>query len=124
MFFDSLKLILDSVKKDFSFLCNAVPEAPEKIKAVTSAEDSVVISWLPPRRPNGVLTRYIVYIRIYDQGHEKKITPNSVPAQNLHYDAMGLKIRETYEAWVTAWTKVGESSKSSVIKLKPSSTGL
>ncbi|XP_046620086.1 Down syndrome cell adhesion molecule-like protein Dscam2 isoform X2 [Neodiprion virginianus] len=99
-----------------------VPEAPEKIKAVTSGEDSVVISWLPPRRPNGVLTRYIVYIRTYDQGHEKKITPNSVPAQNLHYDAMGLKVRDVYEAWVTAWTKVGEGSKSAVIKLQPSST--
>lgn len=82
-----------------------------------------MISWLPPRRPNGVLTRYIVYIRMFDQGHEKKITPNSVPAQNLHYDAMGLKNRETYEAWVTAWTKVGEGSKSSVIKLQPSPSG-
>ncbi|XP_048510955.1 Down syndrome cell adhesion molecule-like protein Dscam2 isoform X2 [Athalia rosae] len=99
-----------------------VPDAPERVKAVTSAEDSVVISWLPPRRPNGVLTKYVVYIKTSDQGQEKKITPNSVPAQNLHYDAMGLKVRESYEAWVTAWTKVGEGSKSAMIKLQPSPT--
>ncbi|KAG7198492.1 hypothetical protein KM043_005868 [Ampulex compressa] len=99
-----------------------VPDAPERVKAVASGEDAVVISWLPPRRPNGVLTKYTVYIRVLDQGQEVKITKNSLPAQNLHYEATGLKLRESYEAWVAASTKVGEGTSTPDIKLQLSTT--
>ncbi|XP_017790457.1 PREDICTED: Down syndrome cell adhesion molecule-like protein Dscam2 [Habropoda laboriosa] len=99
-----------------------VPDAPERVKAVTSNEDAVVISWLPPRRPNGILTKYTVHIRVLDQGQEVKITTSLLPAQNLHYEATGLKLRESYEAWVTASTKVGQGPSTPVIKLQLSNT--
>lgn len=50
-----------------------VPDPPERVKSVVNSESSVIISWLPPRRPNGILTKYIVYIRILDKGQEVKI---------------------------------------------------
>lgn len=50
-----------------------VPEAPERIKSVVNTDSSVIISWLPPRRPNGIVTKYIVYIRVLDKGQELKI---------------------------------------------------
>lgn len=50
-----------------------VPEAPERIKSVVNTDSSVIISWLPPRRPNGIVTKYIVYIRILEKGQELKI---------------------------------------------------
>lgn len=50
-----------------------VPDAPEKIKAIVSGEETVIISWLPPRRPNGVLSKYTVFIRVLDKGQEVKI---------------------------------------------------
>ncbi|XP_036147344.1 Down syndrome cell adhesion molecule-like protein Dscam2 isoform X7 [Monomorium pharaonis] len=99
-----------------------VPDAPERVKAVVSGENAVVISWLPPRRPNGLLTQYTVYIRVLEQGQEVKITKSILPAQNLHHEATGLKMHETYEAWVTASTKVGQGSSTPVIKLQPSTT--
>ncbi|XP_015431460.1 PREDICTED: Down syndrome cell adhesion molecule-like protein Dscam2 [Dufourea novaeangliae] len=99
-----------------------VPDAPERVKAVTSNEDAVVISWLPPRRPNGILTQYTVYIRVLDQGQEVKITKSMLPAQSLHHEATGLKLRESYEAWVTASTKVGQGPSTPVIKLQLSNT--
>ncbi|XP_053999258.1 cell adhesion molecule Dscam2-like isoform X3 [Hylaeus anthracinus] len=99
-----------------------VPDAPDRVKAVTSNEDAVVISWLPPRRPNGVLTKYTVYIRVLDQGQEVKITKSSLPAQNLHHEVTGLKLRESYEAWVTASTKVGQGPSTPDIKLQLSNT--
>ncbi|XP_076276315.1 cell adhesion molecule Dscam2 isoform X6 [Lasioglossum baleicum] len=99
-----------------------VPDPPERVKAVTSNEDAVVISWLPPRRPNGILTQYTVYIRVLDQGQEMKITKSMLPAQNLHHEATGLKQRESYEAWVTASTKVGQGPSTPVIKLQLSNT--
>lgn len=100
-----------------------VPDAPERVKAVISGENAVVISWLPPRRPNGLLTQYTVYIRVLDQGQEVKITKSILPAQSLHHEATGLKSHETYESWVTASTKVGQGSSTPVIKLEPSTKG-
>ncbi|XP_057323530.1 cell adhesion molecule Dscam2-like isoform X3 [Microplitis mediator] len=99
-----------------------VPDVPERVKAVPSAENVVIISWLPPKRPNGIVTKYTVYIRALDQGQEVKIIKDFLPARSLHYEATGLKLRESYEAWVTASTKVGEGPSTPVIKLQPSST--
>lgn len=90
---------------------------------MTSNEDAVVISWLPPRRPNGILTKYTVHIRVLDQGQEVKTIKSSLPAQNLHHEATGLKQRESYEAWVTASTKIGQGPRTPVIKLQLSNTG-
>jgi len=100
-----------------------VPDAPERVKAVISGENAVTISWLPPRRPNGLLTQYTVYIRVLDQGQEVKITKSILPSQSLHHEATGLKLHESYEAWVTASTKIGQGSSTPVIKLQPSTTG-
>lgn len=82
-----------------------------------------MISWLPPRRPNGILTKYTVHIRVLDQGQEVKTIKSSLPAQNLHHEATGLKQRESYEAWVTASTKIGQGPRTPVIKLQLSNTG-
>ncbi|XP_025265393.1 Down syndrome cell adhesion molecule-like protein Dscam2 isoform X2 [Camponotus floridanus] len=98
-----------------------VPDAPERIKWVVSGENAVIISWLPPRRPNGLLTHYTVYIRMLEQGQDK-IIKNTLPAQNLHHEATDLKLHESYEAWVTASTKVGQGSSTPVVKFQPSTT--
>uniref|UniRef100_A0A1I8NL39 Fibronectin type III n=1 Tax=Musca domestica TaxID=7370 RepID=A0A1I8NL39_MUSDO len=100
----------------------AVPDAPERVKSVVNSESSVIISWLPPRRPNGVVTKYTVYIRILDKGQELKILKEVLPSQNRHFEAKDLSTRETYEAWVTASTRVGQGPSTPVIKLVPSST--
>lgn len=52
------------------YLIIIVPEAPSAIKAVVSSDNAVVISWLPPRKSNGILTKYTVYIRVLEQGSE------------------------------------------------------
>lgn len=85
----------------------SAPDAPEKIKAIVTGENSVIISWLPPRRPNGVLTLYTIFTRILNKGQEIKVEKITLPAQNHHYEAKNLNPRETYEAWVTASTKLG-----------------
>ncbi|XP_011342293.1 Down syndrome cell adhesion molecule-like protein Dscam2 isoform X3 [Ooceraea biroi] len=114
----------DGVKSSFVSCTTGetVPDAPERVKAVVSGENAVVISWLPPRRPNGLLIQYTVYIRVLNQGKEVKITQSVLPAQKLHHETTGLKAHESYEAWVTASTKVGQGSSTPVIKLEPSTT--
>ncbi|ALC39172.1 Dscam2, partial [Drosophila busckii] len=100
----------------------AVPDAPELVKSVVSSESSVIISWLPPRRPNGLITKYNVYIRILEKGQELKILKEVLPAHNRHLEAKDLNFRETYESWVTASTRVGQGPSTPVIKLVPSTS--
>lgn len=38
-----------------------VPGPPAGIKAVPSSPSSVVVSWLPPHKPNGVIRKYTIY---------------------------------------------------------------
>lgn len=40
-----------------------VPDAPAAIKAAALTADSILISWLPPRNRNGIITHYTVYSR-------------------------------------------------------------
>ncbi|EDW64533.2 uncharacterized protein Dvir_GJ22003 [Drosophila virilis] len=100
----------------------AVPDAPELVKSAVSTESSVIISWLPPRRPNGLITKYNVYIRVLEKGQELKILKEVLPAHNRHFEAKDLNLRETYEAWVTASTRVGQGPSTPVIKLVPSTS--
>lgn len=99
-----------------------VPDPPERIKSVVNSETSVIISWLPPRRANGIVTRYTVYIRILDKGQELKIIKDNVLAQKHHFEVRDLNARETYETWVTASTRIGQGQSTPVIKLMPSNT--
>ncbi len=49
---------------------SAVPSAPADIKAVTSGDSSVLVSWRPPSSPNGRIRRYTVYRREVVNGEE------------------------------------------------------
>lgn len=98
------------------------PDPPERIKSVASSNSSVIISWLPPRRPNGIVTKYTIYIRILDKGQEIKVLKEVLPAQKHHFEAKDLNTRESYEAWVTASTRVGQGQSTPVIKLTPSNS--
>lgn len=40
-----------------------VPEAPTSVKALVMSADSILVSWLPPERPNGIITQYTVYYK-------------------------------------------------------------
>lgn len=98
----------------------AVPDAPERIKAVTKSDSTVIISWLPPRRPNGIVTKYTVFVRVLENGQEVKILKDVLLAQTRHYEATDLNSHRTYEAWVAASTRIGQGPSTSVIKLVPS----
>ncbi|KAJ1531014.1 hypothetical protein ONE63_005846 [Megalurothrips usitatus] len=93
----------------------AVPEAPERVKAVTRASNAVVLSWTPPRRSNGRLVKYTVHVR--QVGDRAPVVKGTVPAAQTHYDVVDLSHDHTYEAWVTASTKVGSGRQSRTVPL-------
>ncbi|KDR18099.1 Down syndrome cell adhesion molecule-like protein CG42256, partial [Zootermopsis nevadensis] len=99
-----------------------VPDAPEKVKAVSSSENAAYIGWLPPRHPNGMITKYTVYLRVLEQGKELKIVKTTVAAHQLHYEVSGLLTSKMYEAWVTATTRVGQGAGTPVVHLSPATS--
>lgn len=48
----------------------AVPSAPSDIKAVTSGENSVIVSWRSPAHTNGLIQKYTVFRREINTGQE------------------------------------------------------
>ncbi|RUS77575.1 hypothetical protein EGW08_014679, partial [Elysia chlorotica] len=38
-----------------------VPDAPAKIKALATNDSAILVSWLPPARPNGIIRGYTLY---------------------------------------------------------------
>lgn len=52
--------LIRHVPSVFSFH-DADPGPPAGIKAVPSSASSVVVSWLPPHKPNGIIRKYTIY---------------------------------------------------------------
>ena len=42
------------------------PGPPEAVKVLVTTTTSLIVSWLPPRLPNGIITKYNVYVRSVD----------------------------------------------------------
>jgi len=85
-----------------------VPESPDDIKVVSSSSSSLIVSWLPPTRPNGQILSYKVYMRTLESGKERTTVVKPVPSAQSHLEFSNLKRKEAYEFWVTGLTKVGE----------------
>ncbi|XP_068159140.1 cell adhesion molecule Dscam2-like, partial [Drosophila tropicalis] len=100
----------------------AVPDAPKRVKSVVSTASSVIVSWLPPSYPNGLITKYTIFIRILEKEQELQILKEVLSARTLYFEAKDLNLKKSYEAWVTASTKVGQGPSTPVIKLIPSSS--
>jgi hypothetical protein len=92
------------------------------VKAVPSSENAAFIGWLPPRHPNGMVTKYTVYLRVLEQGRELKIEKTTVAAHQFHYEVPGLLTSKMYEAWVTATTRVGQGAGTPVVRLSPATS--
>ncbi|VVC97975.1 unnamed protein product, partial [Leptidea sinapis] len=45
-----------------------VPSSPADIKAAVSSRNKILVSWLPPSSPNGVLVGYTLYMSVIEDG--------------------------------------------------------
>lgn len=102
-----------------SSLLFAVPGPPASIKVVVDRQDAVVVSWLPPRQPNGVIVHYNVYVREVEYGRERSHTSHQVSGVTT-YRVAGLRPGTQHQFWVTANTRRGEGRSSQVVSKTPS----
>ncbi|KAB7494490.1 Down syndrome cell adhesion molecule-like protein Dscam2, partial [Armadillidium nasatum] len=96
-----------------------IPEAPTSLKALVMSAESILVSWLPPEKPNGVITQYTVYYK--EQGKtDSEVQSYKLPPSQLSFEANDLKKKDDYVFWVTASTSFGEGERSQEVYLKPS----
>lgn len=102
--------------------CFSVPSPPLDIKAVMSATNKILVSWLPPKNSNGQLVGYTFYMSVIEDGREEGTHKRILSPTTEYHETMKLQESATYQFWVTASTRVGEGKSSRVVSLPPSST--
>lgn len=98
-----------------------IPSPPEDIKAMPMLPDAILVSWLPPVRPNGLLQQYTLYQRV-TTGDSQDTKRHVISPFQLYYEALRLNRERRYEFWVTASTLVGESEATRVLSQTTSDT--
>ncbi|XP_052861472.1 cell adhesion molecule Dscam2 isoform X2 [Anopheles cruzii] len=91
------------------------PEAPADIKIAISSPSSLYISWLPPKDPNGIITKYNLYMRAVNGREELNNDKRNLQAHQQHFEAKQLQSHTEYQFWVSASTRVGEGKSSRVV---------
>ncbi|EEB16564.1 down syndrome cell adhesion molecule, putative [Pediculus humanus corporis] len=97
-----------------------VPGPPSDIKVVVKSSDSLLVSWLPPKEPNGIITKYNLYMRT-DNPTAAELHKNKhyVPTQHTLYEVKNLRTQVEYQFYVTASTKIGEGQSSRLVTQLP-----
>ncbi|XP_017775727.1 PREDICTED: Down syndrome cell adhesion molecule-like protein Dscam2 [Nicrophorus vespilloides] len=92
-----------------------VPGAPADIKAVVSSPQSLLVSWLAPNEPNGIITKYNLYKRSMDGRQEIDHAKQTISSQHTSFEVKGVQPHVEYQFWVTASTRIGEGQSSRVV---------
>lgn len=96
-----------------------MPGPPAAIKAAALSKDTILISWLPPEKPNGRITHYNVYAREAGRVGKHKtymVRPDEGQLfKGLMHEVHSLEEHQLYEFWVSATTTMGEGDATAII---------
>lgn len=85
-----------------------VPSAPAEIKAVLSAPNKILVSWLPPKYSNGPLIGYTFYMSVVEDGQEEGTHKRALNPSTEMHEVVRAQDTATLQFWVTASTRVSE----------------
>ncbi|GAB6030896.1 Down syndrome cell adhesion molecule-like protein 1 [Chamberlinius hualienensis] len=95
-----------------------VPGVPAAVRAVIVSTNTVLVTWKPPIKTNGMLIQYNVHMK--EEWSKPKTSINwSVPAELRQYEVPNLKENQKYSFWVTASTSAGDGEATKVVTLIP-----
>ncbi|XP_029107389.1 Down syndrome cell adhesion molecule-like protein 1 homolog isoform X2 [Scleropages formosus] len=94
------------------------PGPPAGIKAVPSSPNSVVVSWLPPTKPNGIIRKYTIYCATLGSGQPAPSEYEANPEQ-LFYRITHLIRGQQYLIWAAAVTTAGRGNISEKVTVEP-----
>uniref|UniRef100_A0A8C8EZV2 DS cell adhesion molecule like 1 n=1 Tax=Oncorhynchus tshawytscha TaxID=74940 RepID=A0A8C8EZV2_ONCTS len=95
-----------------------LPGPPAGIKAVPSSPSSVVVSWLPPHKPNGVIRKYTIYCSSPGSGQPAPSEYETNP-EMLFYRITHLTRGKQYLIWAAAVTTAGRGNISEKVTVEP-----
>uniref|UniRef100_A0A8C7WZS5 Down syndrome cell adhesion molecule like 1 n=1 Tax=Oryzias sinensis TaxID=183150 RepID=A0A8C7WZS5_9TELE len=95
-----------------------LPGPPAGIKAVPSSPNSVVVSWLPPLKPNGVIRKYTIYCSSPGSGQPAPSEYEANP-EMLFYRITHLSRGKQYHIWAAAVTTAGRGNISAKVTVEP-----
>ncbi|NWX14328.1 DSCL1 protein, partial [Aegotheles bennettii] len=95
-----------------------IPGPPAGIKAVPSSASSVVVSWLPPAKPNGIIRKYTIFCFSPGSGQPAPSEYETSPDQ-LFYRIAHLNRGQQYMLWVAAVTSAGRGNISEKVTIEP-----
>ncbi|NWV69550.1 DSCL1 protein, partial [Malurus elegans] len=95
-----------------------IPGPPAGIKAVPSSASSVVVSWLPPAKPNGIIRKYTIFCSSPGSGQPAPSEYETSPDQ-LFYRIAHLNRGQQYLLWVAAVTSAGRGNISEKVTIEP-----
>uniref|UniRef100_A0A8C7FSC4 DS cell adhesion molecule like 1 n=1 Tax=Oncorhynchus kisutch TaxID=8019 RepID=A0A8C7FSC4_ONCKI len=95
-----------------------LPGPPAGIKAVPSSPNSVVVSWLPPLKPNGVIRKYTIYCSSPGSGQPAPSEYEANP-EMLFYRITHLTRGKQYLIWASAVTTAGRGNISEKVTVEP-----
>ncbi|KAG7483961.1 hypothetical protein MATL_G00043840 [Megalops atlanticus] len=94
------------------------PGPPAGIKAVPSSPTSVVVSWLPPAKPNGIIRKYTIYCSSPGSGQPAPSEYEANP-ELLFYRITHLTRGQQYLIWAAAVTTAGRGNISEKVTVEP-----
>uniref|UniRef100_A0A673VVY0 DS cell adhesion molecule like 1 n=1 Tax=Salmo trutta TaxID=8032 RepID=A0A673VVY0_SALTR len=98
------------------------PGPPAGIKAVPSSTSSVVVSWLPPHKPNGIIRKYTIYCSSPGSGQPAPSEYEANP-ELLFYRVTHLNRGQQYLIWAAAVTTAGRGNISDKVTVEPAGKG-
>uniref|UniRef100_A0AAV2KVW1 Protein-tyrosine-phosphatase n=1 Tax=Knipowitschia caucasica TaxID=637954 RepID=A0AAV2KVW1_KNICA len=86
-------------------------DPPQNVTIGDMTFSSVVLTWLPPKQPNGIIVHYSIYYQDVNVTEQKVYTKDlnlSSPATGLSYTLSGLTGGVHYSVWMTSSTAQGD----------------
>lgn len=83
-----------------------MPSAPAQIKAVLSAPNKILVSWMSPKFSNGPLIGYTFYMSVVEDGQEEGTHKRTLGPTVEMYEVTRAQETVTLQFWVTASTRV------------------
>lgn len=94
-----------------------VPSAPADIKALLSAPNKILVSWLPPKYSNGPIVAYTFYMSTLEDGTEAGTHKRVLSPGTEQFETVRLKETSTFQFWVTASTRIGEGEATKTVTI-------
>ncbi|XP_060844386.1 cell adhesion molecule Dscam2-like isoform X2 [Rhopalosiphum padi] len=101
----------------------SLPEAPAGLKSMLLSPNLALISWIPPKQPNGQIQQFTLYEREKINGMQGAVKSQSFEPHVRQIQLSMFRHSSSYLWWITATNSVGESDKSRTASLSTVKSG-